>query len=153
MLSDEEKKAINDLNFIIVTDIYDNEVSIDKTKIINEYNKSVGIALNLIKKQSIEIEEYKKQLDLDYVDKHFVPIERYNQLEKEIEKLKEKNKKYTIHLTDKQYKDCIKLAQSDALYKFEAKIKAKIEELDYNDISNFERRCKQEILQSFLEKE
>ena len=33
------------------------------------------------------------------------------------------------------------------------KIKAKIEELDYNDIGNFERRCKQEVLQSLLEKE
>ena len=28
-----------------------------------------------------------------------------------------------------------------------------IEELDYNDIGNFERRCKQEVLQSLLEKE
>ena len=35
----------------------------------------------------------------------------------------------------------------------EDKIKAKIEELDYNDIGNFERRCKQEVLQSLLEKE
>ena len=59
MLSDEEKKAINNLNFIIVTDIYDNEASIDKTKIINEYNESVGIVLNLIKKQFKEIEELK----------------------------------------------------------------------------------------------
>lgn len=50
-MNEEEKKAIDDLTFIIVTDIYDNEVNIDKTKIINEYNGSVGIVLNLIKKQ------------------------------------------------------------------------------------------------------
>ena len=33
------------------------------------------------------------------------------------------------------------------------KIKAKIEELDYNDMGNFERRCKQEVLRTLLEKE
>lgn len=58
-----------------------------------------------IEKQSKEIEEYKKQLDLDYVDKHFVPIERYNQLKKEIEELKKDkleliNKNYVVHLKD-----------------------------------------------------
>ena len=41
----------------------------------------------------------------------------------------------------------------DGEKKVEDKIKAKIEELDYNDIGNFERRCKQEVLQSLLEKE
>ena len=71
MLSDEEKKAINNLNFIIVTDIYDNEVSIDKTKIINEYNESVGIVLNLIRKQSKEIEELKKD-KLELINKNHV---------------------------------------------------------------------------------
>ena len=41
----------------------------------------------------------------------------------------------------------------DGEKKVKDKIKAKIEELDYNDIANFERRCKQEVLQSLLEKE
>lgn len=50
MRSKEVDDAINDLNFIVVTDIYDNEVSIDKNKIINEYNQSLGIALDYIKK-------------------------------------------------------------------------------------------------------
>ena len=49
--------------------------------------------------------------------------------QKEIEELKEKNKKYTIHFTDKQYSDAIKLAQSVAISMFEDKIKAIIEEL------------------------
>lgn len=57
MLSEEEKKAINNLNFIIVTDIYDNEVRINKTEIVNEYNHSVGIVLNLTTKLQKENEE------------------------------------------------------------------------------------------------
>ena len=111
MLSDEEKKAINNLNFIIVTDIYDNEVSIDKTKIINEYNESVGIVLNLIRKQSKEIEELKDFITklqetkdrLDSYDKeNTLEIEK---LKKEIEELKKDkleliNKNHVVHLKD-----------------------------------------------------
>lgn len=41
----------------------------------------------------------------------------------------------------------------DGEKKVEDKIKAKIKQLDYNDIGNFERRCKQEVLQSLLEEE
>lgn len=71
---------------------------------------------------------------------------------KEIEELKEKNKK----LQDKA-KELIfeKQELTSALLDSTPndKIKAKIEELDYNDIGNFERRCKQEVLQSLLEKE
>ena len=133
MLSDEEKKAIKNI-----------KKEFEKNHILPDIaNEDLGILLNLIEKQSKEIEEYKKQLDLDYVDKHFVPIERYNQLEKEIEELnksdasKEQSSMYYYNL----YKELVD------------KIKAKIEELDYNDIGNFERRCKQEVLQSLLEKE
>lgn len=48
MRSKEVEKAINDLLYIVVTDIYDNEVNIDKTKVINEYNQSLRIALDYI---------------------------------------------------------------------------------------------------------
>ena len=34
-----------------------------------------------------------------------------------------------------------------------SKVEAKIEQLDYNDIGNFERRCKREVLQELLGKE
>lgn len=34
------------------------------------------------------LSDAKRLIDIDYVDKHFVPVERYNQLEKEIEELK-----------------------------------------------------------------
>lgn len=60
--SEEEKEAINNLNFIVVTDIYDNEVNIDKTKIINKYNESVGVVLNLIQKQDKIIDKFSKAL-------------------------------------------------------------------------------------------
>ena len=52
----EAEKAINNLNFIIVTDVYDNEVRIDKTKVVNEYNESVGIVLQQLTKQEKMIE-------------------------------------------------------------------------------------------------
>ena len=79
-------------------------------------------------------------------------LEIYNKQSKEIEELKDKNKK----LQDKA-KELIfeKQELTSALLDSTPndKIKAKIEELDYNDIGNFERRCKQEVLQSLLEKE
>lgn len=62
ILEEKEKKAINNLNFIVVTDIYGNEVSIDKTKIINEYNESVGIVLNLVKTLIAENKELKEKI-------------------------------------------------------------------------------------------
>lgn len=63
-MSEEEKKAINNLNFIVVTDVYDNETRINKTEIVNEYNHSVGTVLNLIEKQQAEIEKKDKIIDL-----------------------------------------------------------------------------------------
>lgn len=62
MISEEERKAINDLNFIIVTDIYDNEVSIDKTKVINEYNHSLGVVLDLVRTQNKMIDKLETKL-------------------------------------------------------------------------------------------
>lgn len=69
-----------------------------------------------------------------------------------------------LNLIEKQQKEIEELKNADlttvylngfydGVKKFKDKIKAKIEELDYNDIANFERRCKQEVLQSLLEKE
>lgn len=62
-MSEEEKEAINNLNFIIVTDVYDNEVKIDKTKIVNKYNESVGIALNLISNLQKELDKKDKVIE------------------------------------------------------------------------------------------
>lgn len=111
-MSDEEKKALEILK--------DREYDFDelyctfRQSFIKPYDKSIGIILELIEKQSKEIEELKA------------------------------NKGYHLGFIDGG------LAKK---YEYQDKIKAKIEELDYNDIGNFERRCKQEVLQSLLEKE
>lgn len=127
MLSDEEKKAMDELRLFDCA-----------------YNREIKIVLNLIEKQSKEIEGYKKQLDLDN-ECEIALNSKVMDLEKEIEELKEDNK----HQWEERCKLTFELENSTP----NDKIKAKIEELDYNDISNFERRCKQEILQLLLEKE
>ena len=108
MLSDEERKIETLKKYINsqeqkMNDYYkiDEEFYKDEIEQLEFSIKLLRYILNLIEKQS-----------------------------KEIEELKEKNKKYTIHFTDKQYSDAIKLAQSVAISMFERKIKAKIEEED-----------------------
>ena len=118
MLSDEERKVIEELK----------NKKADYFMISNLTGK---ILLNLIEKQSKEIEEINKE-NLEIRDWKYVidsPID--------LDKLKEL--------------DLIKIKGKE--YVSKDKIKAKIEELDYNDIGNFERRCKKEVLQSLLEKE
>ena len=124
MLSDEEKKAINNLNFIIVTDIYDNEVSIDKTKIINEYNESVGIVLDLIRKQSKEIEELKvinqmQKYRIEVIDER--ELISKDKIKAKIEEL-ENQKRQWIEDRDNKHKDseiiyAIEVLKCDKTYK------------------------------------
>ena len=82
MFSEEEKKAMNNLNFIVVTDIYDNEVSINKTEMINEYNHSVGIVLNLITKLQKEVEHQKEKRENQKLE-----LAILNEKQKEMNKL------------------------------------------------------------------
>lgn len=96
MLSEEEKKAINNLNFIVVTDIYDNEVSINKTEMVNEYNHSVGIVLNLITKLQKENEHWKNKFEKELEDNRKNSCE----LLKQDLVIREKNEQ--IDLKDKQ---------------------------------------------------
>ena len=140
-----EKEFLNNITYAECLYILDT-----KNKYCDDIkNLSLLKIVDIVNEQSKEIEEYKKQLDLDYVDKHFVPIERYNQLEKEIEELKEENEKLNkLHIQDNKHLDFI-MKHSVSIQK----VKDKIEELDYKDIGNFERRCKQYVLQSLLEKE
>ena len=66
-MSDEEKKAIDELKEEINKPV---EVQGNKFNTFILYNiESAKTILNLIEKQSKEIEEYKKQLDLDNADK------------------------------------------------------------------------------------
>lgn len=113
MLSDEEKKAIKNI-----------KKEFEKNHILPDIaNEDLGTLLNLIKKQSKEIEELKN---------------KNKKLQDKAKELIFEKQELTSALLDSTPND---------------KIKAKIEELDYNDIGNFERRCKQEVLQSLLEKE
>ncbi|HCC04020.1 MAG TPA: hypothetical protein DEP51_04090 [Clostridiales bacterium] len=112
MLSDEEKQAIEGLKGS--QKWVRQQIRLGNLPNYNQgHYADIRIILNLIKKQSKEIEEL-KNADLT-----------------------------TVYLN----------GVYDGEKKFKDKIKAKIEELDYNDIANFERRCKQEVLQSLLEKE
>ena len=158
MLSDEEREAIKEVKHFNQLTRYWQEEEYEE-KEIAEYITTI---LNLIEKQSKEIEEYKKQLDLDYVDNHFVPIERYNQLEKEIEELKREKEtnQQMIHLAETQvlgygqgYKDGLnkettataivaRERENQIIYEgmkhkinmqWVLKIKAKIEEVDKDE--------------------
>ena len=153
MLSDEEKQAIDIIKneikaFETVITAMEKEID-DKDclrKNILEIKGDILVRktlVNLIEKQSKEIEEYKKQLDLDYVDKHFVPIERYNQLKKEIEELKEENEKYK----NPPFFDEENYTSND-------KIKAILEEYKYTEIGDSEKIIEfYKKMQSLLEKE
>ena len=70
----ESEEAINNLNFIIVTDVYDNEVRIDKTKIVNEYNESVGIVLQHLTKQEKMIELMSRFIDTELSSEHLSKV-------------------------------------------------------------------------------
>ena len=113
MLSDEEKKAVNELKEEINKPV---EVQGDKFNTFILYNiESAKTILNLIEKQSKEIEEYKKQLDLDN-ECEIALNSKVMDLEKEIEELKE-----TLRCTQNSWYEDTKIID---------KIKAKIEEYD-----------------------
>ena len=57
---------------------------------------------------------------------------------KEIEELKEENKKYIVQLTDEQYRKLVDIIRDKTSKEWEDKIKAKIEELEIEQESNRE---------------
>lgn len=136
MLSDEEKEILNNIKEYMQNDIDKgyhkfvyNDLGSD-FKCIDCIN-AIDNVLNLIEKQQKEIEELK---------------ENNKNLEDELNK-------YIVKMSDEQYRRLVNIIRDEINKLWEDKIKAKIEQLDYNDIANFERRCKQEVLQSLLEKE
>lgn len=162
MLSDEEKNSMEldiEAKYVGRTEkeflnnvTYDECLYILDTK--NKYcddikNLSLLKIVDIVNEQSKEIEEYKKQLDLDYVDNHFVPIERYNQLEKEIEELKNEvmEKELIIDGMKEDRRIAVEEIQ-EQYYISKDKIKAKIEY--YEKIDN---PVGKRVLQSLLEKE
>lgn len=149
MLSDEERKAIDYL-----------QLCYDLSTITNESLFKLGIVLNLIKKQSKEIEELRETLkctqnswyeDTKVIEKQQKEIEELNleNIELKQSKIVDKN---SIPNQDNFY-ECYNFVSKD-------KIKAKIEEInkemlnEENSLELFYRKkyCK-EVLQSLLEKE
>ena len=148
MLSDEEK-AIEELK----------NKKADYFMISNLTGKTL---LNLIEKQSKEIEEYKKQLDLDN-ECEIALNSKVMDLEKEIEELKEDNK----HQWEERCKLTFELENSTS----NDKIKAKIEEVDIeiqcceyadDDVEEYKQDMEKEkrrllrdkeVLQSLIERE
>ncbi len=134
MLSEEEKKEY--IEHEILDRLYClGENDFDKSKVDDSYIKAVlnacKEAKNLIEKQSKEIEEYEKQLDLEYSEKLI--------------------KEAYIEGTNVAHELCNK--------KWENKIKAKIEEIqEYiqhsaNPLSIDNSKFAIKVLQSLLEKE
>ena len=75
MLSDEEKKAIERLN------IYKEKIKDELYPILDfEEEKAIGVVLNLIEKQSKEIEELKKYEkyyeEMEEVNKKFIAVDK-----------------------------------------------------------------------------
>lgn len=124
MLSDEERKAIEQI------------IKISKEQYLDDVDYNVSFLINLIEKQSKEIEELK---------------EDNKNLEDEL-------KKYIVKMTDEQYRRLVDIVGDETNKKWKDKIKAKIKELE--KIIEFEKPTYEdvlkyaiEILQSLLEKE
>lgn len=99
-MNEEEKKAVEILNtfeFRSKTKNY--------KKISSEDSKSVKIVLNLLEKLKKENEEYSKQLDLDYVDKNYIPKQK---IKAKIEELNKTINKGGIIYSLKQCARCQK---------------------------------------------
>lgn len=115
MLSDEEKKALERIDYIQDFIIENGQYNADVNDM--EYFSRIK---NLIEKQSKEIEEYKKQIDLDN-ECEIALNSKVMDLEKEIEELKKP--KYVINCKTNE----ITKLTNDFVSK--DKIKAKIEEV------------------------
>ena len=133
MLSDEEKEAV---------DYWKKHMEIlhCNTQLASEHY--IKVLLDLVERQSKEIEEYKKQLDLDN-ECEIALNSKVMDLEKEIEELK--NADLTTVYLNGVY---------DGEKKVKDKIKAKIEEVNYKMIAHQDvREAVKQVLQSLLEKE
>lgn len=144
MLNDEEKEAIKNLRLNVTNvgfSVYDGTTSLFKLR-------DIQIALNLIEKQSKEIEELKqdrKKYAEEYIHNNPWLYKQLNEnyiLRVESE---QKERKAWIKGTNDAHELCNK--------KWKAKIKAKIESVDYSSHSKAERIAMKEVLQSLLEKE
>ena len=152
-MNDEEKKALDELKEEINKPV---EVPEDKFDTFILYNiESAKIILNLIEKQSKEIEELSDKLTEKIckgVEEEI--LEEYRQTiiskDKEIEELKED--KYGLE-EEVQIQEKNLMLYENALYEIQNKIKAKIEEIKKSKENIYFEEHLESILQSLLEKE
>ena len=92
-MTDEEKKAID--KFKQLKDYHQTYYGYTWFKVEvcadNEMKQNIDTILNLIKKQQKEIEEYKKQLDLDYVEENYISKDKIKAKIEELEEAYEDN--------------------------------------------------------------
>lgn len=78
-MSEEEKEAIA---LLVVFNLANNLQHISE-KDFADIKKANRIILNLIEKQQKELERFNNEMDLDYVDKNFIPKDKIRTLIKE----------------------------------------------------------------------
>ena len=103
-------------------------------------------ALRNFKSEYETCDHYSSDLIIELDDAEII----LNLIEKQSKEIEELKEEYSTKLLSNA--GIYQLGFNDGINSVENKIKAKIEELDYNDISNFERRCKQEVLKEVLDK-
>ena len=169
-MSDEEKKAIERAKFLINIDTYlEKEMLINLLNLIEKQSKEIEELKETLKctqnswfEDTQKIEEMKKQIDLDN-ECEIALNNKIMDLEKEIEELKEKNKELNKYIEDrakigKNIQTFINKDYVEQEYISKDKIKAKIEELEKEIITGAKktdiiRRAIIYELQSLLEKE
>lgn len=109
---------INDMDYERPVDvtIYQNQIN-SLEHILSDYKRVLKENEEL--KERWDKDTHKLQNDLDIANAKII----------ELKKEKEKLNKYTIHLTDEQYRKVIELAQNDIKQQEKQKIKDKIEEI------------------------
>lgn len=151
-MTDEEKKAIE----FIKSELQDEKVRVDYQRLTGLYgNLEIEILLNLIEKQSKEIEELSDKLTEKIckgVEEEI--LEEYRQTiiskDKEIEELKED--KYGLE-EEVQIQAKNLMLYENALSEIQDKIKAKIEEIKKSKENIYFEEHLENMLQSLLEKE
>ena len=94
----------------------------------NRINREIADYKRILKINNVKVTEEDWKNDKSWIIAMLnVAEEDATKYKKELEELKEQNKKYNIHLTDKQYRKAIENAQKDVEDKYKKKI-AKLQE-------------------------
>lgn len=133
-MSEEEKKAIEDLNEInyLLDDVYSTGLVDDIQR--NEYEKTIYTILNLIEKQQKEIEHKDIRIDtlVDRTIKYDITLEKF---QKENGKLRKEIEKLRIELYDlKSIEENHRIENGKLQYDYISKEKIKEKIKQYDDL-------------------